>query len=125
MIFVIAPFVLLVSGCAKIAHLDELLRLKNYSAEKEREKKFVEGQDKNFERLLAAVKGQGLGRYPDQKSILKEFGEPVFGRKTVKADIPCEVWLYRYATQYFGSDKVYLYFDQKGKLKSYDYLPSG
>ncbi|MCC6759276.1 MAG: hypothetical protein IT395_06600 [Candidatus Omnitrophica bacterium] len=115
----------LTSGCAKVSHLQELLCLKAYSEEKESQAVLVQKQNEHFERLLQAVKHGEIGKYPDQKSVWKNFGEPVFKTKVVVAETSYQVWLYRYTTKLFGSSKVYLYFDYSGKLKIYDHSPGG
>jgi len=112
--------IFLTSGCSTVGHMDELLRLKGYSKEKDRQENIVQRQNKNFENLTAAVSSKGLKHFPDKKSILKGFGKPVFTYDVVKEGKNQDVWLYRYSTKFFGSDKIYLYFDQQGKLKDYD-----
>lgn len=124
----IGPIVLLVatlSGCAKLAHMQELLTLKAYSKEKDQQVELVRGQDEKFQKLLQLAESKGLGPYTTQESFLKEFGAPVFKKNVVKEGQPLEEWLYRYSTEYFDSPKVYLYFDQKGTLQSLDYICAG
>jgi len=118
------PFLFVLTGCSLFSNMDGAMRLKNYSENKDHQEASVKRQNKNFDRLIAEVKGPGLGRYPDKKSIRKHFGPPVFVMQTEKVDTKYEVWLYRYSTQYFGTDKLYLYFDSKGILKDHDYAPS-
>lgn len=113
------------SGCAKVANMQELLRLKGYSDEKDRQSLLVENQNKRFERLLVAAKSNQLKNFPDQKSIWMNFGEPVFEKKVILAKTPYTVWMYRYSTKFFGSEKVYLYFDEKRNLSSFDFSPGG
>ena len=115
----------ILSGCAKIAHIDELLRLQGYSKEKDRQRDLVSQQNKNFERLLKAAKTRALNQYPDAKSICAAFGPPIFEKKVALDKKIYSVWMYRYATKFFGSDKVYLYFDTQGTLKIYDFSPGG
>lgn len=124
----IGPIVLLVatlSGCAKLAHMQELLTLKAYSEEKDQQVELVRGQDEKFQKLLQLAESKGLGPYTTQESFLKEFGAPVLKKSVVKEGQPLEEWLYRYSTEYFDSPKVYLYFDQKGTLQSLDYICAG
>ena len=116
---------LFTSGCAKISHLQELLCLKGYSEEKDRQAVLVEKQNANFDKLLQAVKHGVIANYPDEKSVWKNFGEPVYQNKVVVGESSYQVWLYRYTTKLVGSSKVYLYFDYTGKLKIYDYSPGG
>lgn len=122
----IGPIVLLVaplSGCAKLAHMQELLTLKAYSEEKDQQVELVRGQDERFQKLIQLAESKGLGPYTTQESFLKEFGAPVLKKSVVKEEQPLEEWLYRYSTEYFDSPKVYLYFDETGALQRWDYLP--
>ncbi len=111
------------SGCAKLAHLEQLLTLKAVSDNRDYQAQYVEEQNKKFEALLAAVKNNSLlENYPHKKMIVKNFGEPVFSREVEHKGQSLELWLYRYATQYFGSEKVYLYFDETGKLLDFGHF---
>ena len=112
-----------VSGCAKLAHLQELLTMKAYSDEKDAQVNFVRQQDEKFKTLLDLAEGQGLGAYTTRERFLTEFGEPILRKDIIKDGRPREEWLYRYSTQYFDSPKVYLYFDEQGVLQSWDYVP--
>lgn len=107
------------SGCAKLAHLQELLTLKGLSDNQAAQQKYVEKQDKRFEQLLEAVKANRMNEFSDQKAFLKAFGEPIFKKST---DTSGQKWLYRYTAKLFGSEKVYLYFDQSGKLLNYEHV---
>ncbi len=105
--------------------MQELLRLKGYSQEKDHQGLLVQQQNKIFERLLAQAKSGELKKYPDDKSILEAFGAPVFEKDVVVEQARYVVWMYRYSTKLFGSDKVYLYFGPQGNLKFYDFFPGG
>ena len=112
--------VLSLTGCAKLAHMQELLRLKDYSDNKEVQAKYVKEQDRKFEQLLAAVRESKIESYQNKKNFLAEFGNPVFSRQVTHAGKTMDMWLYRYTTKYFSSEKVYLYFDQAGKLQDWE-----
>jgi len=122
--FVLAPLVIVLcfSGCAKIAHLDELLRLKNYSEEKERQAAYVAERDKQFDVLCQVVQDGTVTRYGNKNAIVKEFGDPIMITPAT-ADDPLEIWLYRYQAKFTGSPKVYLFFDGTGQLMSWRYAP--
>jgi len=109
-------------GCAKVAHLQELLTLKAASDNGEEQKQFVVAQDKRFESLLEKVKNNQLGEYTNRKSIYRAFGEPIFVKEIQRDGQLQEQWLYRYATKFFDSPKVYLYFDPAGKLIDWQYV---
>ncbi|MDP2652990.1 MAG: lipoprotein [Candidatus Omnitrophota bacterium] len=116
--------VFVLSGCAKLAHLQELLTLKSYSEEKDAQTKFIESQDKKFEQLLAVVKSGRMGDYPDRKTAVKAFGVPVLARSVERAGQQQDECLYRYARGYLNSDKVYLYFDSSDRLTEWEFVPA-
>ena len=119
--FFICVLMILFSGCTKLAHLQELLILKAVSDNRELQRKYVEAQDKNFEKLLAAFKSNRIQQFTTKKQFLKEFGEPIFSREAMKDGQTYEQWLYRYPVKYFDSEKIYLYFDDQGKLSFFEY----
>ena len=110
------------TGCAKLEHLQELLTLKDLSDDRDQQDIYVRNHDESFERLLKAVNNNSLDQFPDKKSFLKTFGKPLLTEQAVLNGQSLEKWLYRYATRSFGSPKVYLYFDQSGKLKHWQYF---
>ena len=107
------------AGCAKVAHMQELLTLKSLSDNQAQQEKYVESQDKKFGQLLEAVKANRISQYPNQKSILNAFGEPILRKK--KAD-NTEQWVYRYSAKLFNSEKVCVYFDREGKLTRFEHI---
>ncbi len=113
---------LLLSGCSQVGHLDQLLTLKDLADEQEKLNTYIEQQDKNFDLILKEVEAGTLDQYPNKKKILRAFGEPVFARDAIEEGQELESWLYRYATQYFGGPKVYLYFDAEGNLVKSEYV---
>ena len=44
--------------------------------------------------------------------------------KKAESDLFQEVWLYRHPTEYFSTDKLYLYFDETSKLIEIEYKPA-
>ena len=111
-------------GCTQVkqlAHLDQLLTLKAIGENHDAQTKFINEHDKKFEQLLAAVKADQLKEYPDKKSILKSFGEPTaVTRPALDGGQSQEQWVYRYALISKAKDKVYLYFDDRGKFIRYE-----
>ncbi len=113
---------MLACGCAKLAHLDELLTLKALSDNQEQQQKYVEAHNKKFEALLEAVKNNSLGNYPNKKDFLKKFGEPILAKHVVRDGKEYEECFYRYATKLSGSERIYLYFDSEEKLVDYQHI---
>ena len=116
--------IFLLCGCAKISHLRELMVLKSYSNEKDRQVRYVERQDKKFTRLLKAVQQGELDKCLTKRQALRSFGEPVYSLQTERDGVKLELWLYRYTLEYFDSDKVYLYFGPRSRLYDWEYASS-
>ena len=121
LVIVSCVLVIFASGCAKLAHLDQLLTLKGLSDEQTQMGKEIERQDARFDNLVAAVQEGSISKYKDQKSVTGQFGSPIFTEKIEEDGRSLEVWAYRYAAQFFDSPKVYLYWDQAGQLVRWEY----
>jgi len=116
-------FFIFCAGCAKLAHLQELLTLKGFSHDRDQQDESMQRRDENFEKLLMAARNNSLNEFSSRRRFLKAFGEPILRFQVLQEDgKTVEKWLYRYATRPFGSPKVYVYFDQKGKLLEWQYL---
>ena len=120
-IIVCLIIVLFLCGCAKLTHLQELLTLKAMSDNRDLQEKYVNKQNASFEKILEAYKNNSLGNYSDKKSIVKAFGEPLLIKEIARDNQNLERWLYRHAVK-VNSEKVYLYFDQTGKLIDWEYI---
>ncbi|MFA5059597.1 MAG: hypothetical protein WC676_03120 [Candidatus Omnitrophota bacterium] len=109
-------------GCAKLAHLEELLTLKSFSDNQAQQVKYVEVQDKKFALLLEAIKNDQMKDHPDKKEFLKTFGQPILAKRVVENGVELEEYLYRYSAKLSGSEKVYVYFDAQGKISRWRYV---
>ena len=109
-------------GCAKVQHLDQLLTLKAIANEQTAALKLVEQQDKKFEEMLALYHENRLEKYSTKEKIVKKFGPPITTREVTKDGAVLGMWLYRYSTQFFGSEKIYVYFDQSEKVVDVQYF---
>ena len=104
------------AGCAKLAHLHELLTLKNYSNATAAQGRYLKAQDAKFDLMLAAARDGSLNQYKDCRKIQKTFGDPICIRSVKEGDVSNEEWLYRYAQKYFDSDKIYVNCDGRGRV---------
>jgi hypothetical protein len=117
-LFLIVVFAFL-SGCSILHHMDQLLMMGDFSRDKNVQGKVVGEIDAHYDSLVSVIHSGKIKNYPDQASILHNFGEPI-ARKTVTVDgASQEQWLYRHAIPLSAKDKVYLYFDHEGKLINY------
>ncbi|MBI5024528.1 MAG: hypothetical protein HZC18_05940 [Candidatus Omnitrophica bacterium] len=115
---------LVLAGCAKLAHLDQLLTLKAVSDEQAQMGKEIERQDARFESLVTAVEEGSITKYKSQESVTGQFGPPIFTERLEENGRPLDVWVYRYAARFFDSPKVYLYWDQAGNLIRWEFTPA-
>ena len=82
--------------------------------------KYLAKQETLFEKLVEDFKNEKLNAGLSQKNIFRVYGQPILTRSWQTAG---EVLLYRHPTNYFTSDKVYLYFDAEKNLVEWQYKP--
>lgn len=119
---VIFAGVMLLGGCAKVRHLDQLLTLKELAGERDRMDRYVAEQNRKFESMVGEIKAGRLDQYPHKRKIRRAFGDPVYASEVTKEGRELESWLYRRATEFFGAEKIYLYFDAEGNLVDSQYI---
>lgn len=110
--------IFLLSGCAAVTHYDQLMVLKGIGEEEKEIEQYTKKQEALFLKLKNAVKAGGLTKGMSKREILSTYGEPIFCDSTEKEGIT-EYCLYRHPTEFFTTDKIYLYFDQQQKLHSW------
>jgi len=113
---------IILSGCAKVAHLDQLLTLKGLADEQDQMGKYIDAQDEKFELMLDEMKAGTLDQYLNKRKIVRTFGDPIYVKTVERDEQQLEVWLYRYAGKFFGSEKIYLYFDSDENLVDSEYF---
>ena len=112
-------------GCAKLAHLNELLTLKSVSDNQRQIQIYLEKQEKGFTKLKDDIKNNRLKQGQFKRSIISKYSEPVLIEKPEPENAGIkEILLYRHPTNYFKSDRVYLYFDESGRLVSWELKPA-
>ncbi len=100
--------------------MESLMVLKSLEASQKEISAYVRRQDARFRKLLKHVKRNRLKAGLSKGKCLKAYGEPVL-EYDARDGSGQKVFLYRYATEYFGSPKVYLYFDQSKSLTRWEY----
>jgi len=104
--------------------MDELLLLKQLSDEQKEIKEQIDGTDKKFKLLVMAIESGKMEKFLSASDVSQTFGAPIFTEEVFQGEEKFVRWFYRYATEYFGSEKVYLYFDQADKLIKWEHVPS-
>lgn len=102
----------MLSGCQG---LNTLLR---YSKEMSRQEKILLAQQKDFEKIKAAIENNELAVGLSSKEIISSFNEPV----VVVEEGDRERWVYRPGNIDLASEKAYLYFQQQ-KLTTWELIP--
>jgi len=121
-IILVLMVVFLGTGCAAVKNASELVILKGFANEQEDIDEVVEEYDENFKLLVEAVQQGTVKDYPDKRSILENFGEPINVNTKEINDQETDFWYYRRSVKFFDSDEVYLYFDGQGNLSQWEYL---
>ena len=109
-----------VSGCRVLSRTQQLLILRNVSKGQDEIKTYLNKQEALFSKLVEDVKNNQVKKGQRYSQIIRKYGDPVFCQKHNQYNKKC---LFRHPTDYFSSDKVYLYFDSKDKLAKVEYLP--
>ena len=112
---------LLGAGCRVLGNARQLLVLKDVSKSQDQIKKYLSRQEELFYKLVEDVKAGRLETGAKYSWVVKQYGDPVFCRDAENYSKKC---LFRKPTDYFSSDKVYLYFTEQEKLAKIEYIPA-
>ena len=126
---------LLLAMCAGCTQ--KILVLKRFASSQKEMQSYVAKQEKGFLRLTKDIQRASLRKGISKESVIKKYGEPVFcdtatpcliGQASVLPPAAeggiAQSCLYRDPTEYFSTDKVYLYFDRQDRLHSWKYEPA-
>ncbi len=114
--------VVFLAGC-NARHAAEIMRLQDAASNKKEQIRVVRSINKRFDALLAAVRDKTIDTYKTKEDFLEHFGEPIFIKRYTDPDGYAERWLYRYAEDFWRSDKIYIYFDAQGKAVQWEHQP--
>jgi len=117
-------FLIFLSGCAILEHKNELLTLKSLGDDQAKQEQFLKRQEKKFQLLLSDYEKGKLKQGTAQKAVLSRYGEPISMKKNEDQPEVSEQFVYRHPEQFFGSEKIYLYFDKDSKLIKWQYQPA-
>ena len=120
--FFLLLLVVALGGCAKLAHLDELLTLQELSIDQDQQAKFMEQQEAGFQRILKVAERNNFEQFPTREEFQKNFGPPVLARPVSRGETIWEQWLYCRPTEVLNSNRVYVYFDAEGKLQDWQFV---
>lgn len=116
--------ILLMCGCATITHMDELLALKRVSDNQIQIEIYLKKQEQGFSKLYEDIKNDTLKKGMLERAIIYKYSEPILVKKPEEQSDIKEILLYRHPTEYFSSDRIYLYIDKSGKLAYWEIKPA-
>lgn len=114
---------IVLSGCGYLKYANELLALKSVGDSQLRIEKYLNKQEESFGVLIEDIKSEKFKKGISKREVLKLYGEPVLSEVITDESVVKEVFLYRHPTNYFTSDRVYLYFDSAETLLYREYIP--
>lgn len=112
------------NGCSLLQHYEQLMALKRIGDSQREIELYLKAQEEGFYKLKQDLKTKKLKIGVPQEEILARYGEPVLSKEVKDKPQIQQVFLYRHPTNYFTSDKIYLYFDKNRKLVSFEYKPA-
>jgi hypothetical protein len=83
---------------------------------------YLDRQVELFNRLLSDFKAEALKPGISRAAFIKTYGEPILIEE-VSEPLQGVKLLYRHPTEYFKSDRLYLYFDRQERLVFWEYKP--
>ncbi|MDD5005339.1 MAG: hypothetical protein PHS93_02400 [Candidatus Omnitrophica bacterium] len=96
---------LFIYGCS--AQLNTLIEV---SREQESQKKYMEIQKRKYNLLLKHVKEGRIKKGLNKEEAFRLYGEPIAMKEIEQGS----VFIYRDPSEFFPSQKVFLYFDEQG-----------
>lgn len=112
------------NGCSLLRHYEQLMVLKNVGDSQREIESYLKTQAERFYQLRKDLHQGTLKIGLSKEELLTRYGEPVLSKKVEGNPQIQQIFIYRHPTNYFTSDKIYLYFDKNNKLVSFEYEPA-
>ncbi|MCK4809680.1 MAG: hypothetical protein KAS99_01930 [Candidatus Omnitrophica bacterium] len=124
-IFIITfPFLLFVlSGCTAIRYSEQLLTLKAIGKSQREIQQYLDKQERLFYQLTEDIKNKRLKPGISKVKIIRTYGDPILSKAVDNDPSIKERLLYRRPMRAFTSNRIYLYFNNSGKLSYWEYMP--
>ncbi len=101
---------------------ESLKTLKSVGDSQDEIEAYLARQIKLFNKLLTNLKDEALKPGISKKRFIQIYGEPILSEEVAGLRGGVK-FLYRHPTEYFKSDRVYLYFDKGENLVRWEYKP--
>ncbi|NQT28469.1 MAG: hypothetical protein HQ570_02610 [Candidatus Omnitrophica bacterium] len=109
-----------ISGCLFLP--ESVKTLKSVGDSQKEISAYLAKQLEFFNQLLVDLNNQLIKPGTPKKIFIGTYGEPILSKRVSEPSGGSRL-LYRQPTEYFKSDRVYLYFDQEENLVRWEYKP--
>jgi hypothetical protein len=123
--FLVYLLIVILSGCATLTHLDDLLTLKQVADSQADAERYLNAQKAGFRKLKHDIEAGILRAGLTKSKIVQTYSEPILAETPQASSGAKEKLLYREPTKYFHSERIYLYLDDGHKLLRWEIKPAG
>jgi len=117
--FFVSFCLVFLNGCMYIKHYDELMRMKQLGDDQKQMQEYIWKQEELFEELKADIAASRLKAGASKKRILSRYGEPTICKEVKDKENITQTCFYRKPSAGIESEIIYLDFDAKGHLVSW------
>lgn len=110
-------------ACSVTQNMEEIKTLKSVAKSQEKIEKDIESYNKEFAQMIKDYRNNELDEAITQDDVRDTYGDPV-AIWTFDDPSATTKWLYRESTNFFKSEKLYLYFDYDQNLTDIVYHPA-
>ncbi|MGA2774995.1 MAG: hypothetical protein ABSE81_02905 [Candidatus Omnitrophota bacterium] len=114
--------ILFTAGCSLFPHYDQLMVLKRFGSSQAEAKEDVKKQEENFCKLRGDIENNRLKKNTSKKHILIKYGNPVFCKSDLLKGQLKQLCVYRLPSNELNTVLIYLYFGEKEKLDSWEFV---
>lgn len=113
-------------GCMQmqmLPYLDQVMVLQDFGQDKKAQEDLIKRIDDNFDKMQKTITDGQMGKYKDEKAMIKAFGPPIIAEEEVVEGKVYKQALYRYAIMNKSSARVHIFYDQQGRVAKWEKTP--
>ncbi|OGX45235.1 MAG: hypothetical protein A3G38_00760 [Omnitrophica WOR_2 bacterium RIFCSPLOWO2_12_FULL_51_8] len=116
-------FVFLLAGCALIPGYERIAPLVELGDSRSGIDNRMKEEEQLFLKLEKDARDNRLKKGASKSKIIFRYGEPILAKPVTGREGVKEFLLYRHPFRYFSSSMIYLYFDHRERLVSWEVIP--
>jgi hypothetical protein len=109
-------FIFVSGGCAILEHKEQISVLQGIEKSQKDIDDYMSKQTRGFNMLRYDIDNNRLTAGVSEGYVTAKYGDPVFDKAAEKNTAETRRLFYRDPLDYFSRDRMYLYFDEDGKL---------